>query len=66
MVTCNQNIIPESKKGKLMAGRVSVCEPDPHLGKAKGWLENDDPFFDIMNQIVQNRSKHVPSILKGN
>jgi len=31
---------------------------------AHGWLENDDPFFDAIDRIVQERPKHVPRILK--
>jgi hypothetical protein len=35
-----------------------------HLSNAKGWLEDDDPFFEAIDRISQERSKHVPRILR--
>jgi hypothetical protein len=35
-----------------------------HLGNAHGWLEDDDPFFNAIDGIVQDRSMHVPRIMK--
>jgi prevent-host-death family protein len=56
-----------SKRGKPLAVLVPPSElsPEDHLCKAKGWLENDDPFFDIMDQIVSDRAAHTPRILKS-
>lgn len=54
-----------TKRGKPMARLVPVDEPDTHLGKAKGWLEGDDPFFDFIDRVIQDRTKHVPRVLKG-
>jgi hypothetical protein len=31
----------------------------------EGWLENSDALFKIVDQIVKNREKHVPRILKA-
>jgi hypothetical protein len=31
----------------------------------EGWLENSDPLFKIVDQIVKNRGKHAPRILKS-
>ena len=31
-----------------------------HPGKAKGWLEEDDPFFAIIEEIVEARFQHTP------
>jgi hypothetical protein len=28
----------------------------------EGWLEESDPFFDIVDQIVHDREKHSPRI----
>ena len=53
-----------TKRGKPMARLVPADEPDRHLGDAKGWLENSDPFFDIIDQIILDRSKHIPRMLK--
>ena len=53
-----------TKRGKPMARLVPADGIDMHLSNAKGWLENDDPFFVAIEQITQERSKHVPRILK--
>ena len=55
-----------TKRGKPMARLVPADELDMHLCDAKGWLENSDPFFDIIDRIILDRSKHVPRILKNN
>ena len=49
-----------SKRGKPMAILVPATEPvgEEHLGKLEGWLEDDDPFFGVISQIVSDRSKH--------
>jgi len=53
-----------TKRGKPMARLVPADEIDAHLSQAKGWLEDDDPFFDAIDGIVKDRGKHVPRILK--
>ena len=53
-----------TKRGKPMARLVPADEIDTHLSKAKGWLEDGDPFFDAIDGIVKDRCKHVPRILK--
>lgn len=53
------------KRGKPMARLIPVEEKEMHLGNANGWLENDDPFFDVIDEIVADRSKHVPRIVKA-
>ena len=53
-----------TKRGKPMARLVPADEIDMYLSNAKGWLEEDDPFFQAINRIIQERSKHVPRILK--
>jgi prevent-host-death family protein len=56
-----------AKRGKPLAMLVPpAAEPDSdHLSKVEGWLENGDPFFKIVDQTVQNRQKHLPTILKS-
>ena len=34
-----------------------------HLAEAKGWLDQRDDFFAIMERIVQGRSRHLPRLL---
>ena len=53
-----------TKRGRPMARLVPVQENDHYLGNAQGWLEDDDPFFDIIEGIIKERSKHIPRILK--
>jgi prevent-host-death family protein len=53
-----------TKRGKPMARLVPADQIDMHLSNAKGWLEEDDPFFEAINRIIQKRPKHVPIILK--
>ena len=54
-----------TKRGKPMARLVTADEINMHLSDAKGWLEDDDPFFDTIRKIIQDRSKHVPRIIKA-
>ncbi|MBN1102404.1 MAG: type II toxin-antitoxin system prevent-host-death family antitoxin [Deltaproteobacteria bacterium] len=54
-----------TKKGKPMARLVPSAEDkDRHLGYASGWLEEDDPFFGVMEEMVEKRSEHTPRVLK--
>lgn len=53
------------KRGKPMARLIPVEENEMHLGNANGWLENDDPFFNAIDKIVTDRSKHLPRIFKA-
>jgi prevent-host-death family protein len=53
-----------TKRGKPMARLVPADETENHLSNARGWLEDDDPFFETIDRIVDERSKHVPRILK--
>ncbi len=52
-----------TKRGKPMARLVPADEPGNHLSNARGWLEDDDPFFDAIDRIIQERAKHVPRVL---
>jgi len=55
------------KRGKPLAMLVPpAAEPgSDHLGKLEGWLENNDPFFKTVNQIVKSRQRHFPRIGRG-
>jgi prevent-host-death family protein len=53
-----------TKRGKPMARLVPAESLTVHLGNAHGWLEDDDPFFDAIDGIVQDRSMHVPRIMQ--
>lgn len=54
-----------SKRGKPMAIMVPATKdqaPD-HLSKTRGWLEEDDPFFDTIDKIIRDRMTHTPRML---
>ncbi len=53
-----------SKRGKPLAAIVpSSGDPrEDHLSKVQGWLDDSDSFFSILDQIVQERERHVPRI----
>ena len=55
-----------SKRGKPMAILIPATEaPDEeHLGEVKGWLEPNDPFFQAIDQVVSDRSKHRPRVFE--
>ena len=53
-----------TKRGKPMARLVPVIDRDAHLADAKGWLEDDDPFFDLMTGIIQARDAHQPRVFR--
>ncbi len=56
-----------AKRGKPLAVLVPpFSEPgSDHPCKVEGWLENSDPFFKTVNQIVEHRQKHFPRTLKS-
>ena len=56
-----------SKRGKALAMIVPSMEepPEEHLARVQGWVEEDDPFFDIIEQVVQERQRHVPRISRS-
>lgn len=55
-----------SKRGKPLAVLVPPSElsKEDHLSKTKGWVENDDPLFKIIDQLVRDRATHKPRILR--
>jgi prevent-host-death family protein len=55
-----------SKRGKPMAVLVPAAEVHGQKGtkEIRGWLEASDPFFKVIDQIVSDREKHLPRILK--
>ncbi len=56
-----------SKRGKPLAMIVpSAGEPgEDHLSKVQGWLEESDPFFSIVDQIVRERETHISRISRS-
>jgi prevent-host-death family protein len=54
-----------TKRGKPLARLVPATEESKHLAEAKGWLNDKDGFFEIIDRIVEDRDQHVPRVLKG-
>jgi prevent-host-death family protein len=55
-----------TRRGKPMARLVPV-DADivaPHVADAQGWLEDDDPFFTTIDNIVAARETHHPRALR--
>jgi prevent-host-death family protein len=52
-----------TKRGKPMARLVPATEESKHLAEAKGWLNDEDDFFEVIDHIVEDRDKHVPRVL---
>ncbi len=50
-----------TRRGRPMARLVPIADGDrEHLCEVKGWLGDDDPFFDAIEEIVRTRGKHKP------
>ena len=47
-----------TKRGQPMARLVPVDHSEKHLADVKGWLDEKDPFFDMIHQIIENRKGH--------
>ena len=54
-----------TKRGRPMARLIPADHSERSLGDVKGWLDENDPFFDDINRIVQDRKHHMPRITKG-
>jgi len=53
-----------TKRGRPMARLIPALENDSHLCNAVGWLENDDPFFNVIDCTDFSRANQVSSGLK--
>lgn len=52
------------RRGRPMARLVPLHSPEnPSLADVRGWLDDDDPFFGIVDRIVAARSRHAPKVV---
>jgi prevent-host-death family protein len=65
-VAYGKEVIIITKRGRPMARLVPAEQTEKHLSKAKGWLNEEDPFFETIDKIVRNRTKHMPRVLRNN
>src|SRR5512139_2854859 len=65
-VTYGGERIVISKRGRPMAILVPPIQAkaERSLREIEGWLEEDDPFFEIMGQIVRSRAEHPPRVAR--
>ena len=55
-----------TRRGRPMARLVPpTASQAPRLRDLRGWMEEDDPFFETVDRIVEERSKHTPRVLLG-
>lgn len=54
-----------TRRGKPMAKLVPAADASSRDSEwpAKGWLEDDDPFFEIVADVIAQRSRHRPRAL---
>ena len=55
-------IVTITRHGRPVARLVPVdlVTTSPHLAEARGWLDDDDPFFRQLDRVVADRAKHKP------
>lgn len=53
------------RRGQPMALLVPAGEGEAgsHLGDVQGWLDDDDPFFATIDEVVERRARHRPRTL---
>jgi len=55
-----------TRRGRPMARLVPVAgDRAAHLARVRGWLDDDDPFFAAVDEIVASRSRRTPRVLEG-
>jgi prevent-host-death family protein len=54
-----------TRRGRPMAKLVPPsAELDAeHVANVRGWLDDDDPYFRILDEVVAARRRHVPRAL---
>jgi prevent-host-death family protein len=49
-----------TRRGRPVAKLSPVGHEPIHLGQVTGTLEDDDPFFAILDEVVRSRKEHTP------
>jgi len=54
------------QSGKPVAKLVPASSEDEpsHLADIEGWLDDSDPFFAAIDEIVEARSQHRPRVIR--
>jgi prevent-host-death family protein len=53
-----------ARRGRPVARLVSIERDAPHLADVRGWLPDNDVFFDKIDRIVANRARNLPRVSK--
>lgn len=53
-----------TKRGKPVAVLSPLEGYDSPTFRARGWLDENDPFFTTVERIIQKRADHKPRIIK--
>jgi prevent-host-death family protein len=67
-VAYGRETIVITRRGRPMAKLVPIREQQQQgneLVHVKGWLDEDDAYFEIVDEIVADRQRHVPRVLKN-
>jgi prevent-host-death family protein len=55
-----------TRRGKPMAKLIPAEVPETsYLDSVEGWLDDDDPFFAIIDDDIAKRFRHTPRVLQG-
>ncbi len=54
-----------AKRGKPLAVLTPVARESRSLAEARGWLDDEDDFFELIDNIVKDREKHIPRVVAG-
>lgn len=53
-----------TRRGRPMARLVPPsASEEPRLRDLRGWLDEDDPYFEAVEEIVESRSERTPRVL---
>jgi prevent-host-death family protein len=53
-----------TRRGRPMARLVPPsASQEPRLRDLRGWLDEEDPFFEAVDKIVESRSERTPRVL---
>jgi len=57
-VAYGRETITITRRGKPIARLVPIDREEPrHLSEVEGWLDDDDPFFEAIEEAMSSRSR---------
>jgi prevent-host-death family protein len=52
-----------TRRGKPMARLVPLTSAAQSLADLRGWIDDDDPFLAAIDDIVEQRQRHLPRVV---